>query len=90
MVCAAFPNDILTRCFFKQTFCFQGKCSKILCKNGGKCIGENLCKCPPRYAGPSCTVMKKLGTKEDPAPNAQAILDAGDSQGAQQHVPAPW
>ena len=26
--------------------------------------------------------MKKLGTKENPAPNAQAILDAGDSQGS--------
>ena len=39
-------------------------------------------KCPPRYAGPSCTLMKKLGTKENPASNAQAILDAGDSQGS--------
>jgi len=26
--------------------------------------------------------MKKLGTKENPAPHAQAILDAGDSQGS--------
>ena len=26
--------------------------------------------------------MKKLGTKENPAPNAQAILDTGDSQGS--------
>ena len=51
--------------------------------NGGTCIGENLCKCPPRYTGARCSILRKpLGTKENPAPNAQAILDAGDSKGS--------
>ena len=61
---------------------FKGKCASKPCKNGGTCIGENLCKCPPSYSGAQCTVTKRLGTKENPAPNAQAILDAGDSQGS--------
>ena len=51
--------------------------------NGGTCVGKNLCKCPPRYTGARCSILKKpLGTKENPAPNAQAILDAGDSKGS--------
>ena len=61
---------------------FKGKCASKPCKNGGTCIGENLCKCPPSNSGAQCTVRKRLGTKENPAPNARAILDAGDSQGS--------
>ena len=64
-------------------FCSADKCAKTPCQNGGTCIGENRCKCPPRYSGPDCSVIKhKLGTKENPATNAQEILDAGDSQGS--------
>ena len=51
--------------------------------NGGTCIGENLCKCPPRFTGARCSILRKpLGTKENPTPNARAILDAGDSKGS--------
>ena len=62
-------------------FSFTGKCAKKPCLNGGTCIGENVCKCPPPYSGAQCT-RKRLGTKDNPAPNAQAILDAGDSVGS--------
>ena len=62
-------------------FFSKGKCVKKPCKNGGTCIGENLCKCPPPYSGAQCT-RKRLGTRENPALNAQAILDAGDSLGS--------
>ena len=58
-----------------------GKCAGKPCKNGGSCIGENQCKCPHLYSGAQCE-RKRLGTKTNPAPNAQAILDAGDSQGS--------
>jgi len=62
-------------------FPFEGRCARLPCKNGGTCIGENLCKCPPPYSGAQCT-RKRLGTRDNPAPNAQAILDAGDSVGS--------
>ena len=51
------------------------------CKNDGTCSGENLCTYPPLYSGAQCT-RKRLETKDNPAPNAQAILDAGDSVGS--------
>ena len=62
-------------------FSYTGKCAKKPCQNGGTCIGENLCKCPPAYSDAQCTrsAKEKLGTKENPAPNAQAILDADNS-----------
>ena len=60
---------------------FAGKCAGNPCQNGGSCIGENLCSCPPHYSGAQCQ-RKRLGTKTNPAPNAQAILDTGDSQGS--------
>ena len=60
---------------------FEGQCTRNPCENGGTCIGVNLCKCPPLYTGARCR-RKTLGTKENPATNAQAILDAGDSLGS--------
>ena len=60
---------------------FEGRCARKPCKNGGTCIGENLCTCPPLYSGAQCT-RKRLGTKDNPAPNAKAIIDAGDSVGS--------
>ena len=63
-------------------FFLSGKCTAKPCKNGGTCIGDNRCKCPPSFYGAQCDRTSRLGTKENPAPNAQAILDAGESQGS--------
>ena len=63
-------------------FFVSGKCTAKPCKNGGTCIGNNRCKCPPSFYGAQCDRTSRLGTKENPAPNAQAILDAGESQGS--------
>ncbi|XP_078358649.1 uncharacterized protein LOC144643318 [Oculina patagonica] len=83
------PNATWCACppGYTGAFCQQplstANCTKKPCLNGGTCIGGNICKCPPRYSGNRCSILKKpLGTKENPAPNAQAILDAGDSKGS--------
>ena len=62
-------------------FCFEGKCESNPCKNGGSCIGDGLCKCPPLYVGAQCE-KARLGTRKNPAQNAQEILNAGDSLGS--------
>ncbi|KAJ7333655.1 hypothetical protein OS493_017199 [Desmophyllum pertusum] len=67
---------------YTGAFCQKSKCAGMPCNNSGTCIGENLCNCPLSYSGAQCSTRKRLGTKENPAPNAQAILDAGDSLGS--------
>ncbi|XP_048581672.1 uncharacterized protein LOC125561390 [Nematostella vectensis] len=60
----------------------QCRCdAKHQCKNGGTCVGKNTCSCSRDYTGPQCS-RRRLGTAINPAPNAKAILDAGDSGGS--------
>lgn len=35
-------------------FCFQALCPKDFCKNGGTCMGTNVCKCVSGFYGDSC------------------------------------
>ncbi|XP_068746149.1 uncharacterized protein [Montipora capricornis] len=66
---------------FTGAFCQRSMCAEKPCQNGGTCNGVNLCSCPSPYGGEHCQRVR-LGSKENPAPNAQAILDAGDSVGS--------
>ncbi|KAK3697024.1 hypothetical protein QZH41_012489, partial [Actinostola sp. cb2023] len=83
-VCNGGPNVLSCKCpkGFTGTYCQKSQCGFVhKCQNGGTCAGLNTCVCPPDYTGPQCN-RKRLGTKLNPAPNAQAILDAGDSLGS--------
>ena len=60
---------------------FSGRCQENYCQNGGLCIGHNKCSCTDNYSGRRCERFR-LGTRENPASSAQAIIDAGDNRGS--------
>ena len=37
-----------------------GLCNPGFCKNGGTCMGNNVCSCPTGFYGYSCQITSKL------------------------------